>query len=211
MKCDWRIVDPWRKRKWDKFQLPLLFSCISVTAFAPHCALVWVHDHQGYQPSTHLTHSLSTLWGRALKIVTAWRRKPVVRIKAGKMLTCSCCGQNRLNLEKFRLILLVCCVNTFPSSDWPSSHTFFCSLQLSISGVLCPFLNTPSKRSILLPPLQLLLSTPGHLHLAQESDLSISLPGTGTCDCTMLPIWNWAEFCFGSTASCTYPFFFCFP
>lgn len=33
------IVEPWRKRKRGKFQLPFLFSYISATAFAPHCAL----------------------------------------------------------------------------------------------------------------------------------------------------------------------------
>lgn len=130
------------------------------------------------------------------------------------MLTSSCCGQHRLDLEKFKLILLSCCVNTFPSSDIKLHHIIFCSLHLSLSGVLCPFLNTLSKKCVTeeltcslwwlpvvgmgcvwhmvapglflqrLPP-QLLLSTPGHPHLAQESFLRVSLPAVESCGCTI--------------------------
>lgn len=147
--------------------------------------------------------TLHFLWERVEN--RTWRN-PLVRIKAGKTLTSSCCGQHRLDLEKFKLILLVCCVNGFPSSDIDLNHALFCSLHLSLSRVLCPFLNTPSKKchecdwraqlcSVVAPcgwdglclargsswpflseaALQLLLSTPGHLPLARESYLSISL------------------------------------
>lgn len=82
-------------------------------------------------------HTLYSLWERAEN--RTWRRDSVVRIKAGKMLTSPCCGQHRLDLEKFKLILLVCCV--FPLIwHWPSSHSFF---VLSTSLFL---VNTPSKK-----------------------------------------------------------------
>lgn len=168
--------------------------------------------------------TLHSLWKRVEN--RTWKRDPVVRIKAGEILTISYCGEHRLDLEKFKLILLVCCVIPL-IWHWSSSHSFLFSPPLSFQCFM-PFLEysfqkVPCGGSLGLgwacgSPWPFLseaapaapLSAPGQLPLAQESYLSISLPDIEICGCTMLPIWNWAGFCFGNAPRYIYPFFFSF-
>lgn len=195
----------------------------------------WSPRLQTKPPPNPLT--LHSLWERVEN--RTWKRNPVVKIKAGKMLTSSCCGQHRLDLEKFKLILLSCCVNTFPSSDIKLHHIIFCSLHLSLSGVLCPFLNTLSKkchecdwRAHLFPVVApcgwdgLCLAHGSSWSFPSEASPTASsinswAPAPGTRifpkgfspSCWImwmynLPIWNWAGFSFGNTASYTYLTFF---